>query len=156
MSYDTCLIRNKHNAQKQCRRAIEMSRAELSTYISIERSLWPVDWKTETRGRLLRRWGSRTLQQVTLKSSLLALILLQPIFSSLLGNRWCKTFLAVKDGTVNVHFLKKWANPGLFFVYFRLFKQTLQLLQQINVKHVHPVTSAAIRTHNLLITSLLT
>ena len=28
-------------------------------------------------------------------------------------------------------FLKKWANPGLFFVYFRLFKQTLQILQQI-------------------------
>ena len=31
-------------------------------------------------------------------------------------------------------FKKKWANPGLFFVYFRLFKQTLQFLQQINVK----------------------
>ena len=30
--------------------------------------------------------------------------------------------------------LKKWANPGLFFVYFRLFKQTIQFLQQINVK----------------------
>ena len=28
----------------------------------------------------------------------------------------------------------KWANPGLFFVYFRLFKHTLQFLQQINVK----------------------
>ena len=25
-------------------------------------------------------------------------------------------------------------NPGLFFVYFRLFKQTLQFLQQMNVK----------------------
>ena len=30
------------------------------------------------------------------------------------------------------HFL--WANPGLFFIYFRLFKHTLQFLQQINVK----------------------
>ena len=30
--------------------------------------------------------------------------------------------------------LKKWANPGLFFIYFRLFKHTLQFLQQINVK----------------------
>ena len=46
-------------------------------------------------------------------------------------------------------FFKKWANPGLFFVYFRLFKQTLQFLQQINVKNVHPVYSAGIRTLNL-------
>ena len=29
---------------------------------------------------------------------------------------------------------------GLFFIYFRLFKHTLQYLQQINVKNVHPVT----------------
>ena len=28
-------------------------------------------------------------------------------------------------------FLKKWAIPGLFFIYFRLFKQTPQILQQI-------------------------
>ena len=34
----------------------------------------------------------------------------------------------------NILFFKKWANPGLFFVYFHLFKQTLQFLQQINVK----------------------
>ena len=39
---------------------------------------------------------------------------------------------------------KKWANPGLFFVYFCLFKQTLQFLQQINVKNVQPVSSAGI------------
>ena len=31
----------------------------------------------------------------------------------------------------NQLFFKKWANPGLFFVYFPLFKQTLQILQQI-------------------------
>ena len=31
-------------------------------------------------------------------------------------------------------FFKKWANPGLFFFYFHLFKHTLQFLQQINVK----------------------
>ena len=31
-------------------------------------------------------------------------------------------------------FLKKWANPGLYFIYFHLFKHTLQFLQQINVK----------------------
>ena len=39
--------------------------------------------------------------------------------------------------------------------YFRLFKQTLQFLQQINVKNVHPVHDAGIRTHNLWSTSLL-
>ena len=35
----------------------------------------------------------------------------------------------------------KWANPGLFLFIFGLFKQTIQFLQQINVKkcHVHPV-----------------
>ena len=33
-------------------------------------------------------------------------------------------------------FFKKWANPGLFFIYFRLFQRTLQFLQQINVKNV--------------------
>ena len=27
-------------------------------------------------------------------------------------------------------FFKKWTNPGLFFIYFRLLKQTLQFLQQ--------------------------
>ena len=31
-------------------------------------------------------------------------------------------------------FLLKWANPGLFFLYFRILKHTLQFLQQINVK----------------------
>ena len=48
----------------------------------------------------------------------------------------------------------KWANPGLFLFYFCLFKQTLQFLQQINVKNVHPVSGTRIQTHNLLITSL--
>ena len=33
-----------------------------------------------------------------------------------------------------VFFLKKWAYPGLFFIYSRPFKHTLQFLQQINVK----------------------
>ena len=39
--------------------------------------------------------------------------------------------------------------PGLFFVYFRLFKQTPEFLQQIYVKNVHPVYTAGIRTHDL-------
>ena len=34
------------------------------------------------------------------------------------------------------------------FVYFRLFKQTLQFLQQINVKNGRHVNSARIRTYN--------
>ena len=52
-------------------------------------------------------------------------------------------------------FLNEWAIPGLFFVYFRLFKQTLQFSQQINVKNVHPVYGAGIQTHNLRNISLL-
>ena len=43
----------------------------------------------------------------------------------------------------------KLAIPGLFFKYFRLFKQTLQFLQQLHVKSVPPVYSAGIKTHNL-------
>ena len=36
-------------------------------------------------------------------------------------------------------FLKNWANLGLFFIYFHLFKLTsLQFLQQINVKMLFP------------------
>ena len=41
------------------------------------------------------------------------------------------------------------------FIYFRLFKQTLQFLQQINVKNVNPANSAGIQTHNLRNMSLL-
>ena len=44
---------------------------------------------------------------------------------------------------------KKWANPSLFLHIFSLFKQTIQFLQQINVKNVHPVYSTGIRTHDL-------
>ena len=54
------------------------------------------------------------------------------------------------------HFFK-WALLGLFFIYFRLFKQTLQFLQQICVEkcYVHPVYGAGIRTHDLQNKSLL-
>ena len=31
-------------------------------------------------------------------------------------------------------FFQKWADPGLFFIYFRLFKHKLQFFQQINVE----------------------
>ena len=40
-------------------------------------------------------------------------------------------------------------------MFFRSFKQTIQILQQINVKNVHPVSSTRIRTHNIVIMSLL-
>ena len=33
-----------------------------------------------------------------------------------------------------MQFFKKWANPVLFLFIFSLFKQTIQYLQQINVK----------------------
>ena len=49
----------------------------------------------------------------------------------------------------------EWAIPGLSSVYFCLFKQTLQFLQQIKVENVHPVYGAGIWTHNLQITILL-
>ena len=41
--------------------------------------------------------------------------------------------------------------PASFSFIFGLFKQTIQFLQQINVKkcHVHPVYGAGIRTHDL-------
>ena len=45
--------------------------------------------------------------------------------------------------------------PGLFFVYFRLFKQTIKFLQQINVNNVHRVHGAGIRTHGFWNMSLL-
>ena len=37
-------------------------------------------------------------------------------------------------GVESLFFSKKWANPGLFFVYFWLFQTPLQCLQQIYVK----------------------
>ena len=66
-----------------------------------------------------------------------------------------KQFLWWGSGCGSVSFLKKWAIPGLSFIYFRLFKQTLQSLQQIKVTNVHPVYGAGIRTHILRYMSLL-
>ena len=55
---------------------------------------------------------------------------------------------------INV-FFKRWAILGLFFIYFRLFKQTLQFLQQIIAKNFHPVYGCGIRMHDLWYMSLL-
>ena len=52
-------------------------------------------------------------------------------------------------------FLLRNGSFSALFVYFRLFKQTLQFLQDINVKNIHPVYGAGIRTHNLRNMSLL-
>ena len=46
----------------------------------------------------------------------------------------------------------KWAERGLFLIYFRLFKETLQ---QIYVKNVHPAYGARTRTHNRQLKNLL-
>ena len=45
---------------------------------------------------------------------------------------------------VSAIFLKNGQSRASFFVYFRLFKQTLQFLQQINVKKVHLLYCAGI------------
>ena len=44
---------------------------------------------------------------------------------------------------------------GLFFVYFCLFKQTLEILKQIYAKKIRPVCDAGIRTQNLQYMSML-
>ena len=37
-----------------------------------------------------------------------------------------------------IPFLKKWANPGLFFVYFRLFKQTTNMNVKMTIQYPAP------------------
>ena len=63
-------------------------------------------------------------------------------------------FTATEEYGQDRRFFKKRANPGLFRFIFGLFKQTIQFLQQINVKtcYVHPVYGAGIRTRDLSIT----
>ena len=53
--------------------------------------------------------------------------------------------------TYFLYFFKKMGHPLASFSFiFYLFKQTIQFLQQINLKNVHPVYGAGIRTHGLL------
>ena len=47
------------------------------------------------------------------------------------------------------YFFKKWTNPASFSFIFGLLKQTLQFLQQIYVKNVHPVYGTGIQTYDL-------
>jgi len=51
-------------------------------------------------------------------------------------------------------FLKNVLTPASFLFIFGLFKQTLQFLQQIKVKNVHPVYGAGNQTHDLWNVSL--
>ena len=41
-------------------------------------------------------------------------------------------------------------HPILWLAYFQYFKLTLQFLQHMNVKNIHPVSGAGIRTPNIL------
>ena len=52
---------------------------------------------------------------------------------------------------IKTFFEKKSAIPGLFFAYFCFFQQTLQFVQQINVKNVYPVNRSGIWTYDLSI-----
>ena len=47
---------------------------------------------------------------------------------------FCSCWAVSKITWTAVRNFKNWANPGLFFIYFCLFKHTLQYLQQIIVK----------------------
>ena len=50
-----------------------------------------------------------------------------------------EAMILFKNGTI----------PASFSLIFGLFKQTIQFIQQINVKNVHLVFGAGIRTHDL-------
>ena len=52
------------------------------------------------------------------------------------------------DWSEDEQLFKKCDIPGLFFVFFHLFKQTLQIVEQIYVKNVPPVYGVGIQTHN--------
>ena len=55
-----------------------------------------------------------------------------------------------------VFFHKKWANPGLFFVYFQSFQTNItNFYNKYMWKNVHPVYGAGIQTHDLRNVSLL-
>ena len=61
----------------------------------------------------------------------------------------------VVTGNLPIVIFLKWAFPGLFFNLLSSFQTQIKILQQMNVKNVHPVYGAGIRTHNLWNMSLL-
>ena len=62
-----------------------------------------------------------------------------------------QTYILIKKCMSNLGsgVIKNGPTPASFSYIFSVFKQTLQFLQQINVKNVHPLYSAGIQTHNL-------
>ena len=69
--------------------------------------------------------------------------------------RRCK-LVQIFDVAIENLFLKKWANPSSFSFIFGLFQTNIYtILQQINVKNVHPVYGTVIRTLDLQNMSLL-
>ena len=63
---------------------------------------------------------------------------------------WCGKFCVLHDS-----FFKKMGQPRPLFIYFRHFQTQITIVQQINVKNVHLVYVAGIRTHNIWNMSLL-
>ena len=53
------------------------------------------------------------------------------------------------------YFLTKGYLPPLLDLFLVLFKETIQILQESNVKNVHPVSGDGIQTHDILISSRL-
>ena len=85
----------------------------------------------------LGRYCCWSLSREVLKSSLhrLLCVSLQIGFTT---DKWTNRTNVCRqhgDGRSDIVFLKKWAIPGLFFVYFRSFQTNINtILQQINVK----------------------
>ena len=102
---------------------------------------WP--WRSRTSGAASMRWTGTWSPEASFQPHF-APLLPSPRSTWTLPIWWEELFL-----------YKKWAITGLFFIYFRHFKHTLQFLQQINLKNVHPVYGAGNRTHNLQNMSLL-
>ena len=61
----------------------------------------------------------------------------------------------MRSSYASLVFFKKWANPSLFFIYFRVSNHITNFTTNSYVKNVHPVYGAGIRTHSLWNMSLL-
>ena len=102
---------------------------------------------TQSALQLLRLWWLYfKCQFVSLRGGFLVQRFKKLVFFSLVNYSWYVP--------IQTLFLKKWANPGVFFVYFRSFQtKTIQFSQQIIVKNVNPEYSTGIQTHGLSNTS---
>ena len=89
-------------------------------------------------------WGCRETGLSGSETWLITLLMFWPLFKALLITANAPS--PIKNVYSKVMF-KNGPSPDCFFVYFRLFEQTLQFLQQIHVKNVYPGYGAGIRTH---------